>query len=32
MRSWDPSSDYFFKGGEDSRPSPSLYSDWNLPA
>jgi hypothetical protein len=32
MRSWDPSSDYFFKGGEDSRPSPSLWSDWNLPA
>jgi len=32
MRSWDPSSSYFFKGGEDSRPSPSLWSDWNLPA
>jgi hypothetical protein len=32
FRSWDPSSVYFFDGGEeDGRPAPSLYSDWNLP-
>jgi hypothetical protein len=31
FRSWDQDSDYFFKGGEDDRPMPSLYSDWNLP-
>ena len=31
FRSYDPSSDYFYKGGKEERPSPSLYSDWNLP-
>jgi hypothetical protein len=31
FRDWDPESPYFFKGGEEDRPSPSLYSDWNLP-
>jgi len=31
LRSWDEHSDYFFKGGVEERPSPSLYSDWNLP-
>ena len=31
FRSFDQDSDYFFKGGEDDRPAPSLYSDWNLP-
>ena len=29
LRSWDPDSSYFFKGGEDDRPTPSLYSDWD---
>jgi hypothetical protein len=29
LRSWDQDSDYFFKGGEDDRPTPSLYSDWD---
>ena len=29
FRSFDPDSDYFFDGGETSRSSPSLYSDWS---
>jgi len=32
FRSWDQDSDYFFKGGVSERPSPSLWSDWNMPA
>lgn len=28
FRSFDPDSDYFFKGGTDERDSPSLFSDW----
>lgn len=31
FKSWDPDSDYFWKGGTEDRPSPSLWSDWNLP-
>lgn len=31
FKSFDQDSDYFFKGGEDDRPAPSLYSDWNMP-
>jgi hypothetical protein len=31
FRDFDTTSDYFVKGGEPSRPSPSLWSDWNLP-
>ena len=27
-----PADDYFVNGGQTSRPGPSLYSDWNLPA
>ena len=29
FRSYDLDSDYFYDGGETSRSSPSLYSDWN---
>ena len=29
FRSYDPDSDYFFDGGETSRPGVSLYSDWS---
>jgi len=32
LKSWDPSSDYFFKEGDSTHDSPSLWSDWNLPA
>jgi hypothetical protein len=31
FRSYDEDSDYFFDGGVYERPSPSLYSDWNMP-
>lgn len=31
FRDFDEDSDYFVKGGEPSRPAPSLWSDWNLP-
>jgi len=31
FREFAQDSDYFVKGGEPSRPAPSLWSDWNLP-
>jgi len=31
FRDFDEDSDYFVKGGEPSRPAPSLWADWNLP-
>lgn len=31
FRDFDEDSDYFFKGGEPERPSPSFWGPWNLP-
>lgn len=31
FRSPDENSPYFFKGGTSAQPSPSLWSDWNMP-
>lgn len=31
MRDYDQDSEYFMKGGVNSRTAPSLYSDWNTP-
>ena len=32
FRDFSEDSDYFVKGGEPSRPAPSFYGPWNLPA
>lgn len=32
FRDFDEDSDYFVKGGEPSRPSPSFWAPWNLPS